>query len=87
MSDEKLGRIEDKIDILGDRLASIDKTLAAQQVSIDYHIKRTDLLEDSIKPIEKHVMLVSAVMKIFGALAVLGATAEGLISILEYVRK
>lgn len=36
-----------------ERLDSIDRTLAAQNVSLEEHIRRTELLENEVKPLSK----------------------------------
>lgn len=60
------------IDHIKRTLFSMDKTLALQQQSLDQHIKRTDLLEQKLEPVEKHVDQVQGIMKFLGWLAVLG---------------
>lgn len=55
-------------------LASIDKTLALQHQSLDLHIKRTNILEQKLEPVEKHVEQVRGVSK-FLALVAIVATA------------
>lgn len=69
MAEDKLDRIENKIDKIVDRIGSIDVTVAKQQVSLDEHIARTNILEDEIRPIKKHVDIVNFLGKI--ALAVI----------------
>lgn len=76
MDDKRLERIEQKLDDTNEHLASIDKTLTAQHVSIDYHIKRTDLVEDRLEPLEKHVAEVSGVVKFIKLLTGLAALVE-----------
>jgi len=73
MSDDRLYRIEDKIDKISDRVSSIDKTLAEQHLSLKEHIKRTNLLEAEVRPIKKHVTMLQGAMRLIGALA--GASA------------
>ena len=51
MNDDRLSRIEAKVDSVVDRLGSIDKTLAAQHVSLKQHMRRSDALEAQVKPI------------------------------------
>lgn len=78
-SDEKrLERIEAKIDDTNDHLASIDVTLAQQHISLREHIRRTAILEDEIKPIKRHVDMVSGALKLIGLMAALAAVYEGL---------
>lgn len=60
MADYK--RIEDKIDKLDSRVDNIDVSLAKISITLDKntdslneHIKRTNLLEEYIKAIDKHI--------------------------------
>lgn len=69
MSDDKLTRIEDKIDLLAERLNSVDKTLVKQHEQLAYHIRRTDLLEAEVKPISEHVSFIRVTVRIVGILA------------------
>ncbi len=69
MSDEKFGRFEDKLDRVVERIGSIDSTLAAQHVSLSEHIRRTNILEDKLAPVEKHVAMVGGAIKFIGILA------------------
>lgn len=79
MSDDKrLERIELKVDDLGDHLTSIDITLAAQHVSLREHIKRSNMLEAKMAPIEKHVAMVSGALKLLGVLATIFAILQAL---------
>lgn len=87
MNDVRLTRIEDKIDKLGERLGSIDSTLASQHEQLVYHIKRTDLLETTLKPIERHVMMVHGALKLLGILALVGGIFEGMYALVELLGK
>ena len=64
MSDDRLNRIENKIDTLHDKVSSIDKTLAEQHISLKEHIKRTNLLEEEVRPIKKHVTMLQGAIKL-----------------------
>ena len=54
-------------------IASIDKTLALQHVSLSEHIRRTEILEQTIKPIDEHVHQVRGVAKFMGWLVAAAA--------------
>lgn len=84
--EKRFDRIESKIDTLHDKLSSIDATLIQQHEQLAYHIKRTDLLEDDIKPIKKHVAAVEGAIKFIGVLALFGGILEGIVALLTYVR-
>lgn len=72
--------ILEEIKKLDSRLDSIDITLAKQHVSLDEHIRRTELLENKVDPIEKHVVFVNAAFKILSAV---GAIILGLAALYE----
>ena len=61
-----LDRLEGKIDKLVDDMSSLKSTAAAQKVSLDEHIRRTNILEEKMEPVEKHVSLVNSLAKIIG---------------------
>ena len=84
MSGDVLKMLLERLD---QRLDNVDITLARLTVSVEEHVKRTNLLEkqiektnDEIKPIQAHVAFMGAVAKmgsILGAI-VLGAKSLGL---------
>jgi len=53
--DDILKRIEGKIDVLDTRLDSVDVTLAKQEVSLSEHIRRTEIIEGRLEPIESYM--------------------------------
>lgn len=76
--DEKLTRIESKIDKLDSRLDIIDITTAKQEINIHEHIRRTNLLEERVeqireelKPVEIHVHYMHGTLKAIGVLSLL----------------
>ena len=80
-----MDRLLEKLDKIEEKIANIDVTLAKQHVSLDTHIKRTDLLEklvneirkEEIAPISKHVARVEGALKFVGFLSVLIGIAAG----------
>lgn len=71
MDSKRLERIEDKIDKISGHMANVDVTLASQHVSLEHHIRRTAILEDQIKPLNKHKDRVEGALKLLGVLAVI----------------
>lgn len=71
---EFLEKMDAQIDKMSISIAEIKKDL-------NYHIKRTDLLEEEIKPVKKHVVAVNTLFK--AALILLGAigTIAGVIKL------
>lgn len=61
---KKTGEILEKIQ---EQLDSIDKTLAVNTSSLKEHIRRTEILEDEIRPVKVHVQVVNTLAKIFAA--------------------
>jgi archaellum component FlaC len=86
-TDERIIRIEDKIDKVVEHIGSIDSTLAAQHVSLKEHMRRTELLEQEIEPIKAHVDMVSGAVKLILFTAAICGGIEGIISLLTYLRK
>lgn len=52
MDDQRLNRIEVKVDKVLERQAEMNTTLAAQHASLDEHMRRTANLEERIVPLE-----------------------------------
>ena len=74
---EQLDKIEQKIDKISDKVEIINVTLAGQHETLKEHIRRTEILEDQIRPIQKHVTIVSTGLRLIGLLI-----AGGLLSTL-----
>lgn len=45
--------LSDKLDILDERLDSMESVLIKQQANLEEHMKRTALLEDQVSPLNK----------------------------------
>jgi len=81
--DKKLDKIEEKLDKISDRLGSIDSTLASQHTSLVDHIRRTELLEEDMKPIRKHVAMIQGVLKAIGILASAAVIVELIVMLIK----
>lgn len=75
---ERLDRLDSKIDKLDESLNKINITMIRNTDSLEYHIKRTDILQaevkkidEGIKPLEKHLHYVHGIAKGLGLLALL----------------
>jgi hypothetical protein len=80
---DDLKRFEFKLDKIDQRINNIDVTLAAQHESLKDHIRRTNILEDQIKPIQKHVAMVDGITKFIGLLGILAGIAEAVAYVLR----
>lgn len=64
------------VDHIKRSLASMDKTLALQEANLREHMKRTELLEKAMEPVEQHVEQVRGAFKFVGfLLAISGVIA------------
>jgi hypothetical protein len=62
-------RIEDKIDKLHDSLTEVLIILERNTVSLQEHVKRTNLLQERVEHVDKHVTMVNGVLKFIGIMA------------------
>lgn len=61
---KRLKRIESHI-------GEINITLAKQSVILEEHVKRSNMLEDALKPVEKHVSMMQGGLKLTGLIGVI----------------
>lgn len=82
MSSEKLDRIEGKIDKLDLRLDRVDVRLAKYNTELEFHIARTNQIEDALLPIVQHVEQLRGATKLIavvGSVLALFATIYGIL--------
>jgi hypothetical protein len=89
----RLGRIEDKLDSVADRLSSIDITLAKQHASLEEHMRRSianeaaiELVRQTMKPLEKASAMTEGAWKLVGVVTGVAAMIETLYLLLTHVR-
>lgn len=80
---DEVKTIRAKADEADKRLDSIDVTLAKQHISLENHIKRTELLEHRMEPVEKHVIAINGFFKILGIVGTIVAIAVGIFQLLQ----
>ena len=78
--DRKTDKIENKVDKLDTRLDRVDITLAKQEEQLAEHIRRTNLLEEQMKPVEDHVKHMSGALKLFGVISIVSG---GILAVLK----
>jgi hypothetical protein len=83
-------KIIEKLDKQSSEISEIKIDIAKNTVSLDEHIKRTALLEESmenirneVKPIQKHVDAVHTVLKLIGFVAVIAGAFVSIIRIID----
>lgn len=65
-----------KLDKIIERLNSIDVTLAVNTESLKDHIKRTELIEQDLKPVKKHIAMVEGALKFIALCGILATIIE-----------
>lgn len=88
-----LAKFETKLDSLDSRLDSVDKTLVKQEANLGEHMRRTDLAEkqigniqEEIRPIKRHVIMMEGALKGLGLLAVLVGLISGILKIISFAK-
>ena len=86
-----IDRILDKLDKLDDKVNEIDKTLVRNTDSLEFHILRTNLLEEhlkrqdeKIKPLIQHVDRVNFVLSV-GKYIGVGTVISGIIYVVKMI--
>lgn len=84
-----MGNNDDKFNIMLERqlevvknLAEINQTLKFQARQLEEHIKRTELLEQRMIPVEDHVKFINTLIKTITFLAGSGGFIAGLLKLL-----
>lgn len=68
--EDKIEKLDGRVEKIDNKLDRISETLIRNTESLEYHIKRTNLLETKIealdadlKPVERHVTLVNGIIR------------------------
>ena len=69
MNGAHMDKIEEKLDKIDRRIDNIDKHLAVYNTQLKFHIKRTDMLEEEIKPLKAGVIKAQGAMMFVGVFA------------------
>ncbi len=83
MNGAPMERIDEKLDRIDQRLDDIEKNLAVNNTLLEYHIKRTDMLEEEVKPLKGHVLKAQGVLVFIGVLSTLVAVAVSVLNIIK----
>lgn len=86
-NDDRLFRLEDKIDGIKSTLNEINVTLAAQHESLKEHMARTQNLEDRVEPLEKHSVMAQGAFKLVSGGVALLSVVHSVMRILEGFHK
>jgi len=74
---------DQKLDNIQKDVNEIKVHLAEYNVLLDVHIKRSNMLEDKMIPIERHVNMVDGALKLLGIIGVLAAIVEAYLTIIR----
>jgi len=75
--------IDQKLDKILNDVGEIKVVQAAQHVTLQEHIRRTELLEEDIKPIKRHVWMTEGIVKFIGLMGVFA----GIVEVILWIRK
>lgn len=70
-----MDRFDEKLDKIVEQIIEINMTMAKNTASLDEHIRRTNILEEKLEPVEKHVLMVNSITKFLITLTGLAAAA------------
>lgn len=70
---DQLSKISDKLDKITEDVGEIKVDLTEIRKDLNYHILRTDLLQDAVLPIQQHVSFVNNGIKLVVAIAAIAA--------------
>ena len=80
---KELDKIDRKLEKIDERIDSIDKHLAVYNSQLRFHIKRTDMLEEELKPFKSSLIKAQGAIMFIGLLATVvsvGVAAWGVIN-------
>lgn len=72
-----------KLESIDHNVDQINITLAVQAEQLKEHIKRTNLLEEEMKPVRAHVGRVNTLLLLLGGIFALIGAIEGVLKILK----
>lgn len=70
--------VDKKLDTVLDRMGKMDTTMVRQQVILDEHVKRSNAIEETIKPLQKHVNMMDGAFKFISLMAVIATIVEAI---------
>lgn len=80
----KLDGIKEDVSEIKVHVAKHAVILEAQHEQLKEHIKRTNLLEQKLEPVEKHVARVDGALRLLGGIAAAIAALAGLVKIAQF---
>lgn len=84
MDETQLDHIEAKLDKLDDRQNKMDLTMVEQHLVLKEHVRRSELLEDMVIPIQKKITMVEGFLQGLGLLAVISGIVEVIVLLFRH---
>jgi len=81
--EKRLDRIQNKLDSVDSKLGSIDTHMAVYNEELKEHIRRTELLENEVRPIKVHVLQVKGAFKLLTVLSIISTVVIAVIQVLK----
>jgi hypothetical protein len=75
--------IDKKLDKIQEDISDIKVIMARNTESLEIHIKRSDLLEAKMQPVEQHVAMIQGAMKLISVMAATAAIVEAIHRVLK----
>jgi hypothetical protein len=79
---DQLEKMDGKLDATREDIGQIKTIQAEQAKDLEYHILRTNILEDAFRPVERHVGYVNGFFKILIGAGVVAGAIKGLLLLL-----
>ena len=80
---KEIEKINQKLDKIDQRIDNIDKHLAVYNSELKFHIKRTDMLEQELKPIKSSLVKAQGALCFIGILATVISVTVAFIGVLD----
>jgi len=72
-----------KLDKIIERIGKIDSTLSAQHITLQDHIRRTEILEKEIVPLTKNMNMLQGAVKLIALAGVIATVVEAIHSMFK----
>ena len=84
---------KDVVELMLNKQDRMNDDIGEIKVSLKYHIKRTNLLEESIellrkdvKPIERYVTIINGILKLIGLSSIIIGAIASFIKVIEFIK-
>lgn len=71
-------RMLDKLDKIETTMVKQEINLARLTVSVEEHVKRTNMLEEDLKPVKRHIAMVEGALKLIALSGIMASIIEAI---------